>query len=91
MYKYTYIQAAGGKRITKKYKVRVLTIAEERSPPGCNQWQSGNAAGRSTTPTPTGWRNGSGSGSGCPACLVRPACSLAQYLRPIFNGTARLV
>lgn len=27
MYKYTYIQAAGDKRITKRHKVRLLTIA----------------------------------------------------------------
>ena len=31
MYKYTYIHAAGGKRITKNYKVRLLTIAGERA------------------------------------------------------------
>ena len=58
MYKYTYIQAAGGKRITKRYKVRLLTIAGERANGRrdtvaagrqcCNQ---ANAAGRSTTPT----------------------------------------
>lgn len=30
MYKYTYIQAAGDKRITKRHKVRLLTIGGKR-------------------------------------------------------------
>ena len=71
MYKYTYIQAAGGKRITKRHKVCVLTIAgerandrrnsrRERSPKQSPQRSPPDctqapAAGRSTTPT-TGTR-----------------------------------
>ena len=86
MYKYTYIQAAGGKRITKRHKVRLLTIAGERSngspqrsPPGCNQ---APASGRSTTPTrphathhaPTHKRaQGLAARPACPACPACPA------------------
>ena len=61
VYKYTYIQAAGGKRITKRHKVCVLTIAGGtgervaaiRRRNGHRRAAIRHAAGRSTTPTPT--------------------------------------
>lgn len=53
MYKYTYIQAAGDKRITKRHKVRLLTIAGGKGRTGAERAAIRNtpAAGRSTTPT----------------------------------------
>ena len=99
MYKYTYIQAAGDKRITKRHKVCLLTIAggtgeksPQRSPPCYNQ---ADAAGRSTTPT-TGARERTRKGWRCSsgwrlAVLLVLLVLLARYLPAIFNGIARLV
>ena len=106
MYKYTYIQAADDRRITKRHKVRLLTTdggtgerAPQRAPPGGDQAARRRAehhAHHAHAPThkrayPRARAHAQGLVACCSARLVRLAGSLARYLPAIFNGAARLV